>query len=359
MSSNIFIKNIYYMLSYAFQLLNQKDDELIEKESFDNIHNLFAAILSRGIAVQLKQGIYREYISKQEELSVMRGKINIQGTVKDRLQHKQLLSCEYDELSENNLFNQILKSTSEILMKSDYVEREYTNLLRKQMLFFSGIDTIDLTNVRWSSLRFHRNNQSYRMLISVCQLISEGMLLSTDKGDYRMAQFIDDQRMSRLYEKFLLEYFTRHYPEISVNSAQIPWALDDGIGTMLPVMQTDITLEKDNTVLIIDAKYYSHTTQVNFDKHSIHSNNLYQIFTYVKNRECQFGDEVHSVSGMLLYAKTDEEIQPDQDYQMSGNRISVKTLDLNVEFEKIKEQLDKIVKDLSFDNNTERRNPNA
>ena len=192
MSSNIFIKNIYYMLSYAFQLLNQKDDELIEKESFDNIHNLFAAILSRGIAVQLKQGIYREYISKQEELPVMRGKINIQGTVKDRMQHKQLLSCEYDELSENNLFNQILKSTLEILMKSDYVEREYTNLLRKQMLFFSEIDTIDLTDVRWSSLRFHRNNQSYRMLISVCQLISEGMLLTTDKGDYRIARFIDD-----------------------------------------------------------------------------------------------------------------------------------------------------------------------
>lgn len=351
MSSNIFIKNIYYMLSYAFQLLNQKDDELIEKESFDNIHNLFAAILSRGIAVQLKQGIYREYISKQEELPVMRGKINIQGTVKDRMQHKQLLSCEYDELSENNLFNQILKSTLEILMKSDYVEREYTNLLRKQMLFFSEIDTIDLTDVRWSSLRFHRNNQSYRMLISVCQLISEGMLLTTDKGDYRIARFIDDQRMSRLYEKFLLEYFTKHYPEISVNAAQIPWALDDGIGTMLPVMQTDITLDKDNTILIIDAKYYSHTTQVNFDKHSIHSNNLYQIFTYVKNRECQFRDEEHSVSGMLLYAKTDEEIQPNQDYQMSGNKISVKTLDLNVEFEKIKEQLDKIVQGLSIENN--------
>ena len=160
--------------------------------------------------------------------------------------------------------------------------------------------------------------------------------------------------MSRLYEKFLLEYFTKHYPEISVNAAQIPWALDDGIGTMLPVMQTDITLDKDNTILIIDAKYYSHTTQVNFDKHSIHSNNLYQIFTYVKNRECQFRDEEHSVSGMLLYAKTDEEIQPNQDYQMSENKISVKTLDLNVEFEKIKEQLDKIVQGLSIENNYER-----
>ena len=49
------------------------------------------------------------------------------------------------------------------------------------------------------------------------------------------------------------------------------------------------------------------------------------------------------VSGMLLYAKTNAEIQPDSDYVMSGNMISVKTLDLNQEFGVIKEQLDAIV----------------
>ena len=48
-------------------------------------------------------------------------------------------------------------------------------------------------------------------------------------------------------------------------------------------MQTDIHLQKENDVLIIDAKYYSHTTQSQFNKNTIHSNNLYQIFTYVKN----------------------------------------------------------------------------
>ena len=35
---------------------------------------------------------------------------------------------------------------------------------------------------------------------------------------------------------------------------------------------------------------------------------------------------------MLLYAATDETIQPDSSYQMSGNKISVKTLDLNRDF---------------------------
>lgn len=108
-------------------------------------------------------------------------------------------------------------------------------------------------------------------------------------------------------------------------------------------MQSDIHLQRGNTVLIIDAKYYSHTTQSQFDKHTIHSNNLYQIFTYVKNRSYQFGEEKNTVSGMLLYAKTEEEIQPDNVYQMHGSQISVKTLDLNQPFAEIANQMDRIV----------------
>lgn len=86
-------------------------------------------------------------------------------------------------------------------------------------------------------------------------------------------------------------------------------------------MQSDIHLQKENDVLIIDAKYYSHTTQLQFNKNTIHSNNLYQIFTSVKNKVYLFKAEKHRAAGMLLYAKTNEEIQLDQTYQMHGNQI--------------------------------------
>ena len=59
--------------------------------------------------------------------------------------------------------------------------------------------------------------------------------------------------------------------------------------------------------------------------------------------DSEFGDKPHTVSGMLLYAATDETIQPDNSYQMSGNNISVKTLDLNRDFPEIAAQLNAIV----------------
>lgn len=340
---SIFIKNIYYILSYAFTSLNQGGYENVAAEEFDNLHNLFAAILARGIGRQLKQGIYREYLNRKEDVAVVRGKIDMPGTIQNRLAKRRVLACEYDELSENNLLNQILKTTVMLLLRHAKVDAEYKTDLKKEMLFFSNVDTIDPASVHWASIRFQRNNNTYRMLISLCQLVLEGMLMTTDDGEYKLATFIDEQRMSRLYEKFILEYYAKECPQVKAIAAQIPWALDDGIGTMLPVMQSDIMLSHGSRVLIIDAKYYTHTTQTQYNVHTLHSNNLYQIFTYVKNKDIEFGESPHTVSGMLLYAQTDEALQPDHVYQMSGNQISVKTLDLNRDFSEIAAQLNAIV----------------
>ena len=59
----IVIKNIFYMLTYAYQVLNQSNYEKINSESFKNINNLFACILARGMSQQVKQGLYKEYVS--------------------------------------------------------------------------------------------------------------------------------------------------------------------------------------------------------------------------------------------------------------------------------------------------------
>ena len=181
------------------------------------------------------------------------------------------------------------------------------------------------------------------MIISICQLIIKGLLQTTTDGYVCLMDYADDMTMAKLYEKFILGYFRREHPEIKAYSPQIAWQVSDGYRTQLPIMQSDIVLENKKTgkILIIDAKYYTHNMQVKspFHTQSLHSANLYQIFTYVKNWNAAPGEEV---SGMLLYAKTDDKMQPDNDYQVSGNQISVKTLDLNCAFAVIAEQLDAI-----------------
>ena len=343
---SIFIKNIYYMLSYAFQVLKQSNYDEVASEKFDNAQDLFAAILSKGIAQQLKHGLYREYITKNETLSVMRGKLDLQGTIHNRIQRKQKLACEFDELSENNMFNQILKTTMYYLLIDDGVTTDRKIALKKVLVFFDGIDQLEPSEIQWSRLHYQRSNQNYEMLMNICYFVLDGMLQTTEKGEYKMVTF-SEEHMARLYEKFILEYYIQHHKYLSeVKAGQVKWNLvgenAESMIRFLPIMQTDIMLRLQDRILIIDAKYYGRTLLSQFDKESLRSNHLYQIFTYVKNHD---KDNTGNVAGILLYAKTDEDITPDCMFNMGGNQIGAKTLDLNKEFSLIAAQLDKLAWD--------------
>ena len=338
------IRNVYYMLAYAFQVLNEQGYKDVATVEFENVAELCAAILTKGISIQLKRGLNREYIEQKETLSTLRGRVDISESVKTMSLMKRQLVCSYDEFSVNSYMNRIIRTTMDVLLRSDIAKQRKKDL-RKLLVYYGEVEPLDVYTINWN-LRYNRNNQTYRMLIAVCYLVLKGLLQTQSDGTTRLMDFLDEQRMCRLYEKFILEYYRKEHPEVTASAAQIPWQLDDGFGDMLPVLQTDIMLTKAEKVLIIDAKYYSRTTQERFDVHTIHSGNLNQIFTYVKNKEAELKDQPHEVSGMLLYAKTDEEIQPNGSYLMSGNRISVKTPDLNCEFERIADQLDEIVNNI-------------
>ena len=229
-----------------------------------------------------------------------------------------------------------------LLLKSD-ISKHQKKKLKTILIYFAEVELVDVKKINWK-IRFDRNNQTYKMLVNICYLIINGLLHTESKGETKLMDF-DDNQLNSLYERFILKYYQREHPEIKAYSPQIPWQIDEGGDLLLPKMQTDVTLEYEEKVLIIDAKFYTRNTSQNFGKDIHHSGNLYQIFTYVKNKEKELQGKPHEVSGMLLYARTNESVQPDSNYVMSGNKISVKNLDLNQDFEVIKNQLDRIVED--------------
>lgn len=335
------IQNIYYMLAYAFRILHEQGYRDVAAEAFENVAELLTEILCRGVSVQIKRGLCRQYITMEEPLSSPRGKIGIGDSIKSQTLRKRQLVCCYDEFSINAYTNRIIKTTMLVLLRAN-ISKMRKKEIRKLLIFFEGVDGLEPHNIHWS-IPYDRNNQTYRMIIEICRFVLEGLLQTSSDGSSRIMDYADDQTMSRLYEKFILGYYQREHPELRAYSPQIAWQVTDGYKDFLPIMQSDIVIASKETkkTLIIDAKYYSHNMQLKepYMTQTIHSGNLYQIFTYVKNWEAA-PDE--SVGGILLYARTDDSIQPDNDYQMSGNQISVKTLDLNCDFAIIAAQLDSI-----------------
>ncbi|MDR1920442.1 MAG: 5-methylcytosine-specific restriction endonuclease system specificity protein McrC [Candidatus Adiutrix sp.] len=340
MADNIKVKNIYYMLSYAYQTLRETGFDGVGAEDFDNMHDLFAAILIHGVGHQIKRGLYRDYAPLEEPLAGLRGKIRLAESVRRQTPIRRKLVCAYDEFSVDSAHNQILKSTMMLLLLKGDVKPENKKRLRKLLSYFSGVTEIRPALIHADALKYHRNNAAYRMLINICRLIQKGLLLTTETGGHRLAKWLGDEQMHRLYEKFVLAYYQKEHPSYAPRAAHIEWDIADGANReFLPAMKSDITLTRGDRVLIIDTKWHGRTMWTNrqYDNLTFISSHLYQIFAYVKNKD---RGGKGNVAGILLYAKTGEAMTPNSDFIMGGNRISLKTLDLDRDWSEIASQLE-------------------
>lgn len=329
------------MLAYAFQNLKTSDIENSAYEEFEYADDLFAVIIANGVAKQIKSGLGKEYILEAESRVSPRGKINISNTMHYQANHNGKVACIVDEYQENTYMNQILKSVSMYLLHSSDVGKNNKRKLKRVLMYFGSVDTLDCKHIEWNKIQYHKNNLSYKMLMNVCYLIVKGMLMTTDEGVIKLSRFIDDQNMAALYERFIFEYYKKAYPQFIVTRSHIKWNSEDGIIDLLPRMRSDVMIEYKGKTLIIDAKYYDSSLKTNtrFGNQTISSANLYQIYTYVKNYDMK---HTGNTVGMLLYANTNGE-NPNNDYKLDGNIISVKTLDLDCDFRFVKKQLDELI----------------
>ena len=329
------------MLAYAFRVLSEQGYANISTEQFENTANLLSAILDKGVTQLIKRGVRNDYIPTIESTGSPVGKINIAESIKSQYEVTHRLVCEHEEFVSDILLNQIIKAAIKVAISSEEVDSAIKKNLRRNLFHFHSISDINPKSIKWSQIRYDRNNASYKMLVNICYLLITGLLQSEDKGSMRLANIIDDQKMHRLYERFILEYYKRHYPMFHVSAAKILWNTQDEGVVFLPTMKSDVTIKYQDLTLVVDAKYYSKTMQIGqFGNATMNSGNIYQIFTYVKNMDVENSGKV---SGVLLYAKTDEAVVPDQEVTLAGNKFIMTTLDLNQPFENIARQMDAVI----------------
>lgn len=338
METKIPIRNIYYMLAYAYKSLQLNHFQSLRTEEFERVQDLYAEILNLSVSYLLKRGLYKEYIFKQDEARVIRGKIQVNRTIQENLFLKKKMMVEYDVFSENNLLNQILKTTMMRLSRSQQVTRKHRKKIKNLLLFFSEVEEIELNKNKWQAIQYSPQNAHYQLPIDICRFLYESALLDESGSTLSFHGVSDDQYLSSLYENFVFEFY-RLETNYSVSRPQIQWQTDNHFSAALPVMQTDIVLKNKKKTLIIDTKFYQKNMVRRSDEFAYkqHAGNLYQIFAYVENYPRSSLKE--SVDGMLLYARTTDDEQPDHHYQIKGHKIGVVTLDLFQDFSGIKRQL--------------------
>ena len=336
------IQNIYFLLCYAWN--NLDEGKVVDIKSIDStkLVDLFAKILINGITHLLKRGIDRNYILVSEEINAIKGKLVIGFSYRRQLLQKGKAVCSYDELHHNILHNQILKTT---LYKLVHV-KELNGDLKKELIsiyhYFQHIEQTNLSANSFSKVVLNRNNYFYSFLLNVCQLIYENLLVSEDTGESKFRDFLRDaKKIAYLFDQYVSNFNRMEQNTFRVSREDINWHVSEASRKFFPKMQTDISLVSSKRKIIVDTKYYSSTFHTYYDSEKIHSNNLNQMYTYLK--QVEYKDELSKTSeGIILYPKVDNDVFISE--IIENHKITIATINLNQDWQLIHKSLLDLIK---------------
>ncbi len=335
------IQNVYYLLLYAWDALEQIDTKAIAAEPQTKVLDLLAAVLNQGTDRLMRQGLHRAYLSRQETIAGIRGKLKVSATVKGDHLRRVRTVCEFDELNHDILHNQILRASLGQLLRTDGLDPRLREPVRATWHRLHEVAEIRLTDRTFRRVQLHRNNRLYRFLLDVCRLLHEYLIPNERTGQFTFRNFLrDKKRMRVLFERFIRNFFRHHAKGYeSVESESLQW--QDTTGSVedrafLPRMRTDVTLRRPGSVLVVDAKYYRETLQEYRGHATIRSAHLYQLYAYLKNIALKTAQNAE-VEGLLIYPLTTRPI--DLSVRVQGHRVRVYTLNLNQDWTQIHEDL--------------------
>jgi 5-methylcytosine-specific restriction enzyme subunit McrC len=337
------VQNIYYLLCYAWNKL--EESEIVDVNEIDSTEliDLFAKVLSNSCSRLLKQGLDRYYIEHENVIMGIKGKFNFSATIKQNVLALRKTACIYEEFDYDILHNQILKTTIGKLLRTKNLDSSLKDELHKIYLKLPPISEIVIRKSIFNQIRLHRNNYHYDFILKVCQIVNENLFIDESKGNYKFKDFIREEKaMARLFEAFVRNFY-KVETDFSVSSDSITWQFKSDNAEdleMLPTMLTDITLQSKSQKIIIDTKYYKEAFQTRYDKQRINSSNLYQLFSYLKNQETD-SELTLNCEGILLYPSIQNDFG--HSFKYENHRIRIMSINLNQDWHNIRTDLLKIV----------------
>ena len=329
-------KMLIFMLSKCNKL-SVDIKELLNSNILNNsLLDILAKVYSKKLLNELQKGLYREYVSKEEALSTIKGKILISKSIKENTINKNKMNCKYDEFTEDNLFNAILKRAISVILfsiKNDDVKKEL-NIINNVL---NDISDIYIPNNIILNYKLNRMNNRFLECFTLAKLIL--LNSSMDKSLGKENGFSILFEMNYLYEEYIGVLLKEVFNDtnISINTQEKSrYLLWNTLKERNEIaLKPDIVIYKDNKPkVIIDTKWKSSS----INNREIYSqSDIYQMYAYITTyTECE--------ECILLYPK--EENISHSEWRLNQNiadkKISISEISLE-SYETSKKELFKLV----------------
>ena len=210
-----------------------------------------------------------------------KSKILFLNTVNRYALLKKKVYCQFDEFSQNNLFNQIVKYTLNSLIKNMLFDEEIRQNIKKQIIYFSSIDEVEPNKTNLNKLKFNKNNFIYKLLISLAFMIYDNTGVNEEKGKAIFKDFYREEHMQKVYEFFLLNFYKIHLDKsiYHVYALKINWDIDESaVERWCDAFDVEEKITDQRTDIIIE------NTQKKFNLSWMLNTIKMHLFRRIKNR---------------------------------------------------------------------------
>lgn len=329
-------KMLIFMLSKCNKL-SVDIKELLNSNILNNsLLDILAKVYSKKLLSELQKGLYREYVSKEEALSIIKGKILISKSIKENTINKNKMNCKYDEFTEDNLFNAILKRAINVILfsiKNDDVKKEL-NIINN---LFNDVSDIYISNNIILNYKLNRMNNRFLECFTLAKLIL--LNSSMDKSLGKENGFSILFEMNYLYEEYIGVLLKEVFNDtnISINTQEKSrYLLWNTLKERNEIaLKPDIVIYKDNKPkVIIDTKWKRSSID---NRETYSQSDIYQMYAYITTyTECE--------ECILLYPR--EENISHSEWKLNQNigdkRISISEISLE-SYETSKKELFNLV----------------
>jgi len=292
-----------YMLIYAHDI-KVKNEDLSNSLNLksNNILEVFIQMFAKNLFAQFQKGTYKEYITKQDNLTTLRGKYLINENLKHNFT-KNKIYCEYDEFSEDNELNQFFLYAIKTFMK--YTKNK--KLLKQCELVLNEVTKreFDINNL---NISFNRLNNRFKDSFEFALLLLKKSIPSFAKDKKGFAFLFD---MNVLFEKFMGKIIHESHDNVEIPKGTKKF------GELY--LKPDIIVNSKN--LIIDCKYKKIK-----DNEIAKRDDRYQMYVYANNYE-------NINTTMLLYPKHLDVIDEDVILGNNDNKVKLKMRSIDLDFD--------------------------
>jgi 5-methylcytosine-specific restriction enzyme subunit McrC len=245
----------------------------------------------------LHKGMVRRYESQQENLVVLRGRLNIAHQLRHNIARPDRLHCTFDEFSQDNELNRVLKASLRILLVLSKTEASSRSIA--ELLFcFGEVADRPASSIRWELASTDRLNQRYAPLLRMARMFIEGASPDLTAGASDGFAILFD--MNELFEEYIGRQVKRMQAQSGIRTVlQGPrhYLARRASGAQCFQMRPDIVvLKPDTPPIIVDTKWKR--LKQNGTKEAISTADLYQMFAYSQSYNAK--------SVILLYPHNQE-----------------------------------------------------